>query len=185
MTELLKDTKILSKARAELEEVIGKGNPVKESNVDSLPYLQAIVKETFRLHPATPFLLPRKVDIETEILGFIVPKNAQVLVNAYAIGRDSTLWVDSDSFIPERFLGSEVDAKGTHFELIPFGGGRRICPALPLAYRMIHLELASLIHNFDWKFEGDDLATAIDMNDKFGITVQKAKPLRAVPIHLP
>lgn len=184
MTELLKNPKILSKAQAELGEIIGKGNPVKESKLNSLLYLQAIVKETFRLHPAAPFLVPHKADMDTEILGFTVPKNAQVLVNAYAIGRDSTLWVDSDSFMPERFLGSEVDVKGRDFELIPFGAGRRICPGLPLAYRMIHLELASLIHNFDWEVKGDSLETPIDMDDKFGITVQKAKPLFAIPIHL-
>lgn len=184
MTELLKNPETLSKARAELQQMIGKGNCVRESDINNLPYLQAVVKETFRLHPAVPLLLPRKVDTDVEIFDFIVPKNAQVLVNAYAIGRDSSLWVDPDVFMPERFLGSEVDVRGRHFELIPFGGGRRICPGLPLAYRIIRLMLASLIHNFDWKAKDEDQEDCLDMDDKFGLTLQKAKPLLAVPIHL-
>lgn len=149
--------------------------------MDSLTYkLQAIVKETSRLHPIGPFLVPRKVDADMEILGFTVPKGAQVLVNAYAIGRDSSLWAYPDLFMPERFLESDVDFKGKHFELIR--GGRRICPGMPLANRMVHPMLASLVHNFDWEVEDEGGGKGIAVDDKFGLAVQKAKPLRALPI---
>ncbi|XP_030946371.1 geraniol 8-hydroxylase-like [Quercus lobata] len=182
MAELIHNPEVLSKAKEELNQIIGKGNQVEESDIARLPYLQAIVKETFRLHPPVPLLLPRKAEADVEIQGFTVPKGAQVLVNAWAIGRDSSIWENPISFKPERFMGSEIDVKGRNFELIPFGGGRRICPGLPLAIRMLHLMLGSLIHTFDWKLEDGFKPEDMSMEDKFGLTLQMAQPLRAIPI---
>ncbi|XP_044474822.1 geraniol 8-hydroxylase-like [Mangifera indica] len=182
MAELLRSPEALSKARLELEQTIGKGNPVEESDILQLPYLQAIIKETLRLHPPAPFLIPRKSSIEMEINGFTIPKDAQVLVNAWAIGRNENIWDNPNAFLPERFLESNIDVKGRNFELIPFGGGRRMCPGLPLAIRMLHLMLGSLLHAFDWKLEDGNTPEEMDMEDKFGITLQKAKPLHAIPI---
>ncbi|KAA8522315.1 hypothetical protein F0562_012988 [Nyssa sinensis] len=185
MAEVLHNPETLRKAQAELEQTIGKGNTVGESDIDQLPYLQAIVKETFRLHPPVPFLIPRKVQADVEVCGFTVPKGAQVLVNAWAIGRDPSTWSNPSSFVPERFLGSEVDVRGHDFELIPFGAGRRICPGLPLAIRMVHLMLGSLINSFDWKLEGGIAAEDMNMEEKFGITLQKSQPLLIIPnIHV-
>ncbi|KAK9203614.1 hypothetical protein WN943_013870 [Citrus x changshan-huyou] len=182
MTELLRNPDILSKVRLELEQTIGKGNPIEESDITRLPYLQAVLKETFRLHPAVPLLLPRKASADTEVAGFMVPNGAQVLVNTWAIGRDASLWDNPYSFVPERFLGLDLDVKGRNFELIPFGAGRRICPGLPLAIRMLYLMLGSLINSFDWKLEDGVTPETIDMEEKFGLTLQKARPLRALPI---
>ncbi|KAL0379623.1 UNVERIFIED_CONTAM: cytochrome [Sesamum angustifolium] len=112
----------------------------------------------------------------------MVPKDAQILVNVWASGRDPCTWVESDAFMPERFLDHNIDYRGKDFELIPFGAGRRTCPGLPLAHRMVHLMLATLIHNFGWELEIK--SKEIDMNEKFGLTLQKAIPLRAVPTKL-
>ncbi|KAK4855582.1 hypothetical protein QYF36_008721 [Acer negundo] len=184
MTELIRNPKTLSKARLELEQTIGKGNQFEESDVSRLPYLQAIVKETLRLHSPIPLLLPRKSSSNVEICGYVVPEGAQVLVNAWAIGRDGTTWDKPDSFVPERFLGLDVDVKGRNFEVIPFGAGRRICPGLPLAMRMLYLMLGTLINSFDWKLEGGLKPEKMDMDDKFGITIQRAQPLHAIPVAL-
>ncbi|KAL9462250.1 hypothetical protein AB3S75_000287 [Citrus x aurantiifolia] len=178
MAELLHNPEVLSKAKLELEQLVGRGNPIEESDITRLPYLQAVVKETFRLHPAAPLLIARKVSEDVEIASFTVPKGAQVFVNVWAIGRDENTWDNPHSFIPERFLGSDISYKGQNFELIPFGGGRRICPGLPLAIRMLHLMLGSLINSFDWKLEDGNM----DMEEKFGLTIQKAQPLRVVPV---
>ncbi|KAM4085157.1 hypothetical protein ACJW30_10G005700 [Castanea mollissima] len=182
MAELLYNPEVLSKAKGELKQIIGKGNAMVESDIDRLPYLQAIVKETFRLHPPVPLLLPCKAGAHVEIQGFSVPKGAQVLVNIWAIGRDASIWEIPNSFEPGRFMGSEIDVKGRNFELIPFGAGRRMCLGLPLALRMLHLMLGSLIHTFDWKVEGGFKPKDIYFEEKFGLTLQKAKPLRAIPI---
>ncbi|CAN1334731.1 Geraniol 8-hydroxylase [Linum perenne] len=183
MAELIRNPNTFARAKEELDQIIGKGNHLQESDITQLPYLEAILKETFRLHPAAPLLLPRKAGSDVEICGFIVPKGAQILVNAWAIGRDPTTWNNPNSFMPERFMGSKTDVRGHSFELIPFGSGRRICPGLPLAMRMLHLMLGSLIHSFDWKLEDGVDPKNLDMEEKFGTTLQKAKPLLVIPRH--
>ncbi|WJX13942.1 hypothetical protein P8452_04276 [Trifolium repens] len=173
MTRVVHDPRVMSIAKKELDETIGLGNPIEESDIDRLPYLQAVIKESLRLHPPAPMLLPRKARVDVEISGYTIPKGAQVLINEWAIGR-TEIWDDAHLFLPERFLGSEIDVKGRHFKLTPFGSGRRICPGSPLAVRMLHLMLGSLINCFDWKLENN--MEPKDMN--------LDKPLRAIPVVL-
>lgn len=182
MAELLHSPKKMAKAQDELEEVLGKNGHVQESDISKFHYLQAIVKETFRLHPAAPFLVPHKAETDVEMCGFIVPKNAQILINVWAMGRDSSIWPNPNLFMPERFLEQDIDFKGRDFELIPFGAGRRICPGLPLANRMVHLMLASLVHYFAWKLPNEMKPEDMDMGETFGLTLHKAEPIRAIPI---
>ncbi|KAL8523185.1 hypothetical protein ACS0TY_013235 [Phlomoides rotata] len=184
MTELLRNPKVLSNTQKELQAVIGENKQVEESDISNLPYLQAVIKETFRYHPPGPFLARRKDENDdVKIDHYIIPKNAIVLVNMWAIGRDSRTWSNPDSFEPERFLNAENDVKRHSFELIPCAG-RRICPGVPLAYRMVHLMVASLIHNFDWKLESGITSEEVDMEEKFGVSLQKALPLMVVPVKL-
>ncbi|KAL2477932.1 Cytochrome [Forsythia ovata] len=184
MTELLRKPNKLLKARNELKDVVGVNGLIQESDISRLPYLQAVVKETFRFHPVAPFLVPHKANADIEINGYMVPKNAQIFVNVWAIGRDSNTWSSPNSFMPERFLDCKTDFRGQDFELIPFSAGRRICPGLPLAHRMVHLMLATLICNFEWKLEEGLNPEEIDMSEKFGLTLQKAIPLKAFPVKL-
>lgn len=181
MAELIRKPAVLEKARQELLAVIGTERPVQESDIHRLPYLQAIVKETMRLHPAAPLLLTYRAKADVEVLGYIVPKGIQVLVNAWAIGRDPSYWTESMEFEPERFLGSSVDFKGRDFEYIPFGAGRRICPGLPLAVRMVHLMVASLVQSFNWRLPDGMPPEDLDMEEQFGVTLRKAAPLCAIP----
>lgn len=182
MTELLRNPEKLKAAQAEIELVIGKDNPVLEADTGRLPYLQAVVKETLRLHPPAPFLVPRAVFEDVKLGIYTVPKDARVFVNTWAMGRDLSIWERPSSFEPERFLGSRIDFRGQDFELIPFGAGRRMCPGLPLASRIVHLIVGSLIHSFDWKLPGDLTPVTMDMEEKFGITLQRARPLIAIPV---
>lgn len=184
MTEAIRNPETMRKAKSELEEIVGKGKIIGEEDVQRLPYLRCMVKETMRIHPPVPFLIPRKVEEDVEVRGYTVPKNCQVLVNAWAIGRDADAWKNPLEFKPERFLESDMDVRGRDFELIPFGAGRRICPGLPLAIRMVSVMLGSLLNSFDWRLEYGSSPEELDMGEKFGITLQKALPLRAVPIPL-
>ena len=108
MSELLTNPKTLAKAQAEIEHMIGQNGLVQEPDISEMPYLQAVVKETFRLHPTVPLLLPRKAETDVEIFGYLVPKDAQVLVNVWPIGRDTNVWEDPARFEPERFLGKRL-----------------------------------------------------------------------------
>ncbi|CAH2057856.1 unnamed protein product [Thlaspi arvense] len=181
MAELLSSPKTMAKAQTEIDRVIGQNGTVQESDISELPYLQAVVKETFRLHPAAPLLVPRNAESDAEVLGFLVPKDTQVLVNVWAIGRDPSVWENPTRFEPERFLGKETDVKGRDYELTPFGGGRRICPGLPLAVKTVSLMLASLLYSFDWKLPGV-VSEDLDMDETFGITLHKTNTLYAVPV---
>ncbi|XP_024922629.3 cytochrome P450 76A2-like [Ziziphus jujuba] len=181
LTELLCNPESMNKAKAELAQVVRPDRKVEESDIENLPYLQAVVKETLRLHPTIPFLIPRKAMRDTNFMGYFIPKNTQVFVNACAIGRDPDVWVDPLCFKPERFLDSKIDYKGQHFELIPFGAGRRMCAGVPLAHRILHLVLGSLLHHFDWELDGSVTPETMDMKDILGITSRKLKPLHAVP----
>lgn len=181
MAELLQNPNSMIKLKAELDEVVGKDNILEEAHLANLPYMTAVLKETLRLHPAVPLLAPRKVEADVKLSNYIVPKGYDLLVNVWAICRDPNTWENPNCFIPERFLGSEIDFKGQHFELIPFGAGRRICLGYPLAIRLIPLLLGSLIHGFHWELEGGFSPEKLDMEERFGITLTKAQPLRAIP----
>ncbi|WMV51711.1 hypothetical protein MTR67_045096 [Solanum verrucosum] len=181
MAEILRQPEIMKKVQVELAEVVGKGKPVEESNIPKLPYLQFIVKETLRLHPPTPFLIPRKVEQDVELCNYIISKGSLVLVNVWAIGRDPTFWKDPLVFKPERFQSLEVDMRGQDFELIPFGAGRRICPGLPLALRLVPIMLGSLLNSFNWKLEANIEPKDLDMEETFSFISSKAHPLRVIP----
>ncbi|XP_027155462.1 geraniol 8-hydroxylase-like [Coffea eugenioides] len=184
MAELLRNPEKKSKARDEIRKVIGQNELVQESDISNLPYLQSVIKETFRLRPTVPFLA-HQAQSDTQLNGYVVPKNADVFVNLWGMGRDPSLWSDPTSFVPERFMDGEIDMKGQHFQLLPFGTGRRICAGLPLADRMVHLMVASLLHKFEWKLEEGIKPEEIDMTEEFGGTIRKAVPLKAIALSEP
>jgi cytochrome P450 len=127
-----------------------------------LPYLKAVVKETMRLQPTAPLLLPRETTKECYLGGYEIPAKTLVYVSAWAVGRDPT-WENPYEFNPDRFLGSSIDLKGNDFELIPFGAGRRICPGIFIALATVELSLANLLHKFDWEMPSG--VEDIDMDD--------------------
>ncbi|XP_021908535.1 cytochrome P450 76A1-like [Carica papaya] len=182
LTELLLNPESMAKAKAEITQVLGSKTKVEENDIANLPYLQFIIKETLRLHPPIPFLVPRKARQDTEFTGYRIPKNTQALVNVWAIGRDPEVWDDPLSFKPERFSESTIDFKGQHYELIPFGAGKRMCAGLALAQRILHLVLASLLRRFDWELDQSLDRERLDMKEKIGVTMRKSEPLLAVPV---
>ncbi|KAM3682324.1 hypothetical protein ACB094_12G063600 [Castanea mollissima] len=180
VANLMKNQDAMHKLRDELDREIGT-DIVKESHLAHLPYLQACVNETLRLHPPGPLLLPHRALQTCQVMGYTVPKDSQVLVNMWAIGRDSMIWNDSLSFKLERFLDSSLDSKGNNFEYIPFSAGRRIFPGQSLATMQVPYILASLVHSFDWFLPGNMNSTELDMNEKFTITLRKKQPLQLIP----
>ncbi|XP_065870150.1 probable (S)-N-methylcoclaurine 3'-hydroxylase isozyme 2 [Euphorbia lathyris] len=180
MAELVKNKQTMEKLEEELEREID-NKTINESQVSQLPYLNACIKETLRLHPPVPFLLPRRALETCEIMNYTIPKDAQLLVNFWAIATDSSTWEDPLSFKPERFLTTVVDFKGHDFGLIPFGSGRRICSGLPMAARQLPLILGYLIRCFHWSLLNGENLNNLDMSEKFGITLQKEQLLHVIP----
>ncbi|KAK9101546.1 hypothetical protein Scep_024976 [Stephania cephalantha] len=189
MSELMKKPEILKKAQEELDKVIGKERWVEEKDMQNLPYIQAITKETMRMHPVAPLLVPRLAREHVKISDYDIPVGTQVIVNVWAIGRDPMSWNEPNEFRPERFLGKVVDVKGQHFELLPFGAGRRMCPGYLLGLKVIQSTLANLIHGFEWKLAGGMSEEGLDMEEIFGLSTPRKLPLNVIveprlPTHL-
>ncbi|KAK8451261.1 hypothetical protein SEVIR_6G183100v4 [Setaria viridis] len=185
MAELLRNPSIMAKVRMELDGVLGDKETVQEPDVASLPYLQAVVKEAMRLHPVAPILLPHQaVEDGVEIGGYMVPKGSTVIFNAWAIMRDPEVWERPEEFVPERFLdeAASVELRAKDFEFIPFGAGRRLCPGLPMAERVVPHIVASLLHGFDWRLPEGVSNEQLDLSEKFTTVNVLVVPLRAVPV---
>ncbi|KAL9323784.1 hypothetical protein ACSQ67_008641 [Phaseolus vulgaris] len=172
MSNLLNNPEIVKKAKKELDSHIGQNCLVDEVNISKLPYLQSIVYETFRLHPAAPMLVPHFSSEDCTIGKYNLPQNTILLVNAWAIHRDPNLWSDPMRFKPERFENENEANK-----LLHFGLGRRACPGANLAQRTVSLALGLLIQCFEWKRTTNE---EIDMAEGKGITVGKKIPLEAM-----
>ncbi|KAK4340831.1 hypothetical protein RND71_039332 [Anisodus tanguticus] len=181
LVELLRNPQALEQLRDEIAEVVGDKDVIKESDLPSLPYLDACFKETLRLHPPGPLLLPHRAVQTCEVMGYTIPKDTQVLVNMWAMARDAKIWDDPSSFRPERFINSKIDHKGRNFEYIPFGSGRRICAGEPLASRFIPLAVASMIHKFDWILPNEIDPAKINMDETLDITMFKKDSLFVIP----
>ncbi|XP_031098863.1 cytochrome P450 CYP82D47-like [Ipomoea triloba] len=185
---ILNNSSVLEKIRAELDVHVGRERHVNQFDLNNLIYLQAVVKETLRLYTPGPLLLPHECIDDCVVNGYNIQKGTRLLVNVSMIHRDPDFWSDPDVFRPERFLNEckDIDVRGNHFELIPFGSGRRVCPAISLALQVMELVLACLIHDFDLKRISDE---PIDMKEMVGMTNKKATPLHVfltprLPSHL-
>ena len=183
LAELIKNPNTMKKVQKELETKVGMERMVEESDLEGLDYLNMVVKEILRLHPPGPLLIPHAAMEDCTIDGFHIPKNAHIVVNAWAISRDPHAWTEPEKFIPERFVGSDVDVRGRDFQLIPFGSGRRGCPGIQLGLTVVRLVLAQLVHCFDWELPNGMSPTELDMTEEFGLTVTRAKHLLAIPTY--
>ncbi|KAF6164386.1 hypothetical protein GIB67_037543 [Kingdonia uniflora] len=180
MSELLKQPEIFKKATEELDRVIGRDRWVEESDIPCLPYIEAIVKETMRLHPVAPMLVPRLVREDCKVAGYDIVAGTRALVSVWTIGRDPTLWDEPEVFRPERFVGKSMDVKGHDFELLPFGAGRRMCPGYTLGLKVIQSSLANLIHGFVWKLPEKITTGDLNMEEIFGLSTPRKIPLIVV-----
>ncbi|KAM1100947.1 hypothetical protein ACFX13_007482 [Malus domestica] len=181
LSELLRHPQVMKKVQKELENVVGLKRMVEESDMEKLEYLDMVVKETMRLHPVVPLLLPHAAIEDCTVDGYHIPKKSRVIVNAWAIGRDPSAWEDAEKFVPERFEGNNVDVRGHHFQLVPFGSGRRRCVGMQLGITVVHFVLAQLVHCFDWELPDNMLPNELDMTEEFGLVVSRAKNLLAIP----
>lgn len=189
MAELIRHPAVLRKAQAEVRRVLAGQSCVHEDALLELRYLHLVIKETLCLHAAVPLLLPREcqADPSCRVLGHDVPKGAMVLVNAWAIGRDAASWgPDAEEFRPERFeegggARAGVDFRGTDFEFVPFGAGRRVCPGLALGLAVMEMGLASLLFHFDWELPDGTDPCELDMEEALGITARRKSDLWLLP----
>lgn len=171
---------VQSKVQEELDRVVGRSRSVLESDLQSLVYLPAVVKEVLRLHPPGPLLSwARLAIVDTTVDGYHVPAGTTAMVNMWAITRDPEVWDDPLSFRPERFViggdpGAEFSVFGSDLRLAPFGSGRRVCPGKALGLTTVSYWVAHLLHEFEWHQAGQDL---VDLGEVLRLSSEMAEPL--------
>jgi cytochrome P450 len=181
MSKLMKNPRVREKTQVELRQTFKEKELISETDLEELVYLKLVVKETLRLHPPSPLLVPRECTELTIIDGYEIPKKTMVLINAWAIGRDPQCWNDAESFIPERFEGNLIDFKGSNFEYIPFGAGRRMCPGMTFGLASVMFPVALLLYHFNWELPNKMKFEDLDMIEDFGLTVGRKNELCLIP----
>ncbi|XP_047960683.1 salviol synthase-like [Salvia hispanica] len=182
MSEMIRNPSKLNKAQEEVRMVFEEQGYVDEDKFDKLKYLKLIIKETLRLHPPLPLLVPRMSAQRCEINGYEIPAGTRVVVQGWVLGRDPEYWNDVEKFIPERFEESLHDFHASNLEYMPFGAGRRICPGMLFGLANVEIPLAMLLYHFDWKMPSGMKHDELDMTEAFGATVNRKHPLRLIPI---
>ncbi|MCD7464798.1 hypothetical protein HAX54_053428 [Datura stramonium] len=181
MTELLRHPRAMKTLQDEVQR-LAQGKPeLTENDLKNMRYLRAVIKESLRLHPPNPLLVPRESMEDVKLLGYYhIPARTQAIVNVWAIGRDPLSWENPEEYLPERFLNSDIDVKGLNFELIPFGAGRRGCPGSTFAIPVIELALARLVHKFNFALPQGIKPENFDMTESTGVTTRRKSPLLVV-----
>ncbi|KAG6509700.1 cytochrome P450 81Q32-like [Zingiber officinale] len=174
MALLLNHSHLLQKLHREIEAHVGHSRLVDPSDLPSLRCVTNVIKETLRLYPPGPLLVPRESVADCEVGGVAVPRGTMLIVNAHKLHRDPELWEEPMQFKPERF---EREGEGKGHKYVPFGCGRRRCPGEAMALSSIGLVLASLVQCFEWKRVGEE---EVDLTEEPGFTVPLATPLLAL-----
>ncbi|XP_073295283.1 strychnine-11-hydroxylase-like [Primulina huaijiensis] len=181
MAELMKSPQVKEKAQQEVRKACKGKVKVEENDLQSLNYLKQVIKESLRLHPPAPLMVPRETTENCTIDNkYEVPAKTRVIFNATAIGTDPKYWENPEKFDPERFCNRDIDFRGQHFELLPFGAGRRGCPGINFAISLVELALANLLFFFDWELPHGMSPRELNMEEALGITMHKKIPLRLV-----
>jgi len=181
MTELLCHHECLDRLQEEVRMVCKDKSGVSEDDLQDMKYLKAVIKETLRLHPPLPLMVPHESTHDVKLRDYHIPAGTHVMINAWAIGREAATWgPDAEEFRPERHLNSYVDYRGQDTELVPFGAGRRICPAISFAVVLDEVVLANLVHGFDWKLPEESTEYQTDVAESTGMAVHRMFPLFAM-----
>ncbi|KAJ8769406.1 hypothetical protein K2173_002726 [Erythroxylum novogranatense] len=179
MAELVLNPDIQAKLRQEVDSAQNCSDTAK------LPYLQAVVKESLRLHPPGPLLSWARLSTSDACLsnGMVVPKKTTAMVNMWAITHDPRIWVDALVFKPERFMeshgGADVDVRGGDLRLAPFGAGRRVCPGKNLGFATVSLWVAKLVQHFEWVEDGSN---PVDLSEVLKLSCTMKNPLSAIAV---
>ncbi|GAA0171129.1 oxygenase [Lithospermum erythrorhizon] len=184
MARIILHQDIQQRAQQEIDNCVGQSRLVQDSDISSLPFLQAIVKEVLRLHPPGPLLSwARLATQDVHVDKYFIPAGTTAMVNMWAISHDPSIWEDPWAFKPERFIENEFSILGSDLRLSPFGSGRRACPGKFLGLSLVHLWLARLLQMFEW---GPLEHQKVDLSECLKLSLEMKKPLvcNAIQIYL-
>ncbi|CAA3018455.1 premnaspirodiene oxygenase-like [Olea europaea subsp. europaea] len=182
MSELMKNPGAMEKAQAEVRRSFDGKERILDSDIKELKYLKMIIKETLRLHPPGPLLCPRMCREQCKLDGYDIPAKTIVMTNVWAMARNPEYWNDPEKFEPERFSNVPIDFNGNHYEFIPFGAGRRMCPGISFGLASVEISLSQLLYHFDWKIPGGISPEEFDMTENFGASGGRKNHLFLIPV---
>jgi cytochrome P450 len=185
MAYLVQNQDMQERLYQEIKSVVGVDRQVEESDIEKVPYLQAVAKEAMRKHPSLPFGITHGLTQQTTLRGYDIPEDAMMLFHIQAFQNDPEHWDHPEIFNPDRFMSAVPnplhDMTGSHgprsLDFIPFGCGRRICPGMDLALKHVHLILARWIHTFKWTTVNP--GENVDFSDQIEFTLVMTNPLHA------
>ncbi|KAJ0623258.1 putative cytochrome P450 [Helianthus annuus] len=168
INELLQNPRVMKELQQEVHK-IGQGRSmIPKDDLDKMPYLKAVLKESLRLHPPAPILGPRAPTKDVKLHGYDIPSGTRVMMNIWAVSRDPSISEEPEKFRPERFLNTTIDYKGFDFEFVPFGAGRRGCPGINFSMVLNEFALANLVYKFDFALLPGE---GVDMTETLGLTI--------------
>ncbi|KAF7013135.1 unnamed protein product [Triticum aestivum] len=181
MSELMRNPEVMAKAQAEVRRTFGDKSPQDhEGHMLELPYTNMVIKETMRLNPVLPLLVPRVCRETCNVGGFEVTEGTRVMVNTWALGRNPEYWLEPEEFRPERFEDVRTSQKGSQFDYLPFGSGRRTCPGDIFALAVLELMVARLLYYFDWSLPAGVKPSELDMEMTVALSARRKNQLHLV-----
>nr|ANY58160.1 putative CYP719 [synthetic construct] len=178
---LVREPNVQEKLYQELKNFTAKNGRemLKVEDINKLPYLQAVIKETMRMKPIAPLAIPHKACRDTSLKGRKIDKGTQIMVNIYALHHNENVWKEPFKFMPERFLQTDQDVNGKAMDqsLLPFSAGMRICAGMELGKLQFSFSLANLLNTFQWSCVADGVLP--DMSDQLGFVLLMKTPLEA------
>jgi cytochrome P450 len=179
LAHLVDQPDVQSKLRREIIHAEGSGKSLR-----SMPYLNAVVLESLRMHPPVPFTLRGAQGEGAKAVG-VSADDLRVFFNLGHIGRDKKTWTDPDEYRPERFLPlGEAEHVGPtpgqkEIRMMPFGAGHRHCPGVGMGMMLIKCFLAALVREFEWAPSAQGRSGGIDMTELDGFLKMMKTPLSA------
>ena len=181
LARMVKHPEIQMKAQNEIDSLIGKSSrPITDSDIQNLPYLQAIVKECLRMHPPGPLLSwARLATADVHVGGRVIPAGTTAMVNMWAITHNERVWLEPEKFEPNRFMEEEISVMGSDLRLAPFGAGRRVCPGKAMGLATVQLWLAQLLRAYKWVACSEEAAIngGIDLSECLKLSLEMEAPL--------
>lgn len=171
--ELLRNPDVMQKVVAEMDALAEAGGGViTYQDLREVPWLEASIKETLRLHPPLILLL-RMVMQPLEVEGFHIEAGKLVGASPAVSNRLPEAFDESDRFDPSRYIDPRQDDLDNPWNWIPFGAGRHRC--VGAAFALMQLKSIFCVLLRDWEIEAAQPPESY-RNDHSKMVVQLAQP---------